>query len=789
MVVRQIQSQMNLHMLNTTKYISLLLSLLPFLAVAQTPTQTLRGHITDADTGRPLTGATIQIKPIGLGTATDTAGDFRIERVPAGRYSADIRYLGYETALLPELLIEAGKELYIEVALRPKADSMSTVLVTAFYLRPGHGIGDGPIISVDDSRRFPAVFYDPARVMASMPGVAVANDQANGISLRGHSPNAVSWRLEGADIVNPNHTPNAGTFSDRVSAYGGGVNILSSQLLSNAQLYNGPFPPAFGNALSGILDMHLRAGNNERREYTVQAGLIGLDVAAEGPFSKKSKASWLVNYRYSTIGLLAAMGVPLGDEKINFQDLSFHFVFPGKNGSEWTIFGLGGNSVNIFEASRDSTTWEFQKDRYDIRFRSRMGAAGVTHSMPVGKRGQWRTVLSLSALESTRSGDRLDDELRLLRLENDQYDQSKHSLNTAFRYRIGKMHRLQTGLLLTRQFFNIASVASDTGAYGQGGGWLWQPYVNWSSELSEKWRLDAGLHSAFFGFNGSRSLEPRLSLEWRPSYQHRVTIAYGLHSQLQQPQLYFAGNGAHLNSQLGFTRSHYYRLGWSYFVAQSLELQVETYYQRIFDVPVETARPSSFSALNMEEGFVQTALTNSGTGRNYGVELGLRKYLDRDYWWLANATWYHARYTGSDGIERSSRYDGRFLLNLAGGKEWRIAARKSHISKTWGFSGRVIWNGGFRYTPVDAAASEAAGTTVLVESEAFSRRLSPYFRPDLRIYWQRNGRNSSSTFSIDIQNVANRQNLAFYYFDTQKATVVERYQLGIIPVLSWRREF
>ena len=769
--------------------VSLLLLLLPLLAAAQTPTQTFRGRITDADTGRPLAGASVLLSPLQMGTVTDSAGGFRFERVSAGRYSADIRYLGYETALLPELLIESGKEFYIEVALRPKVASISEIVVTAPRAKWTNDRIGGPIISVDESRRYPAAFYDPARVMASMPGVAVANDQANGISLRGHSPNAIAWRLEGVDIVNPNHTPNAGTFSDRVSAYGGGVNILSSQLLSVFQLHNGPFPPAYGNALSGVLDMQLRAGNNERREYTVQAGLIGLDVAAEGPFSKKSKASWLVNYRYSTIGLLAAMGVPLGDEKINFQDLSFHLVFPGKNGGKWTVFGLGGNSVNIFEASRDSMTWEFQKDRYDIRFRSRMGAAGVTHSMPVGERGQWRTVLALSALESERSGERLDEVLQPVRLEDDQYDQSKHSLHTSFRYRIGKTHRLQTGLLLTRQFFNIASVTSDTSAYGQGGGWLWQPYVNWSSELSEKWTLNAGLHSVYFGFNGSRSLEPRLSLDWRPIYEHRLALAYGLHSQLQQPQLYFAGNGANANNPLGFTRAHHYRLGWYHKPGRLLEVHLETYYQRIFDVPVEAERLSSFSALNLEEGFVQTALVNSGTGRNYGIELGLRRYMDTRYWWLANATLYHARYTGSDGIERSSRYDGRFLLNLAGGKEWRGSTRKSHLSKAWGFSGRIIWNGGFRYTPVDAAASEVAGATVFVEEEAFSRRLSHYFRPDLRIYWQRNRPNSSSTFSIDIQNAANRQNLAFYYFDTQKATVVERYQLGIIPVLSWRREF
>lgn len=769
--------------------VSLLLFLLPFLAAAQTPTQTFRGRITDADTGRPLTGASVLLSPLQMGTVTDSAGVFRFERVSAGRYSADIRYLGYETALLPELLIESGKEFYIEVALRPKVAAISEIVVTAPRAKWTNDRIGGPIVSVDESRRYPAAFYDPARVMASMPGVAVANDQANGISLRGHSPNAIAWRLEGVDIVNPNHTPNAGTFSDRVSAYGGGVNILSSQLLSGFQLYNGPFPPAYGNALSGVLDMQLRAGNNERREYTVQAGLIGLDVAAEGPFSKKSKASWLVNYRYSTIGLLAALGVPLGDEKINFQDLSFHLVFPGKNGARWSVFGLGGNSVNIFEASRDSMTWEFQKDRYDIRFRSRTGAAGITHSMPVGERGQWRTVLALSALESERSGERLDEVLQPVRIEDDQYDQSKHSLHTSFRYRISKTHRLQTGLLLTRQFFNIASITSDTSAFGQGGGWLWQPYVNWSSELSEKWTLNAGLHSVYFGFNSSRSLEPRLSLDWQPGARQRFRLAYGLHSQLQQPQLYFAGNGTDTNRQLGFNRAHHFLLGWYPRLNRNLDVHLETYFQRIFDVPVEAEQLSAFSALNLEEGFVQTALVNSGTGRNYGIELGLRRHMVNNYWWLANATLYHARYTGSDGVERSSRYDGRFLLNLAGGKEWRGSTRKSNLSKAWGFSGRIIWNGGFRYTPVDAAASEAAGATVFVEEEAFSRQLSHYFRPDLRIYWQRNRPNSSSTFSIDIQNAANRQNLAFYYFDTQKATVVERYQLGIIPVLSWRREF
>ena len=83
--------------------------------------------------------------------------------------------------------------------------------------------------------------------------------------------------------------------------------------------------------------------------------MVGLDVAAEGPFTKKKNSSFLVNYRYSTLGLLSAMGVELGDEAISFQDLSFNLSFPTEKAGKFTIFGMGGISENVF--SHKSQFW------------------------------------------------------------------------------------------------------------------------------------------------------------------------------------------------------------------------------------------------------------------------------------------------------------------------------------------------------------------------------------------------------------------------------------------------
>jgi len=193
--------------------------------------------------------------------------------------------------LLSEVLVQSGKENVLDVFLKKAMSEIQEIVVKSTVRDFQRGALVPEILTIEETLRMPSTFYDPARLTFTYAGVANTNDQANNMTIRGNTPNSMSWRLEGVEIVNPNHLTGAGTFSDRTTQAGGGVNILSAQMLGTSTFYKGAFPVNYGNVLSGIMDMQLRKGNNEQLEFTGQIGLIGIDLAAEGPMSKNSESS------------------------------------------------------------------------------------------------------------------------------------------------------------------------------------------------------------------------------------------------------------------------------------------------------------------------------------------------------------------------------------------------------------------------------------------------------------------------------------------------------------------
>lgn len=756
---------------------------------AQGLTQTLRGTITDQTTGKALEGVNIQLLDTRYGTSTDAQGRFSMSGIEVGRYILRATAVGYDTLTLAEVLLQSGKETILNLQMQPGNTILSEVIITGESNPFPNDIPSVTLLTQEATVRYPATFYDPARLLLTYPGVANTNDQTNGIVVRGNSPNGVLWRLEGVDIVNPNHTPNAGTFSDEITQSGGGVNMLSAQLLGTSAFFNGAFPSQYGNALGGVMDMRFRKGNNEELEFTNQIGLVGIDFGMEGPFSKNSSASYLVNARYSTIGLLSALGVDLGDEQIDFADVAFNLAFPFKKGGELTVFGVAGNSQNIFEAERDSTVWEFERDNEDITFKSSTIIAGAKLVVPVGKKSNWRTAFAYSSLNAERTAEILDPNFELQAKDQTTNDQIKASLHTTFSHQLSTAQQLRVGAVLTQQDYDINTVRNlQQLAAGKGGGLLIQPYIDWSAKLGAAIDFTAGLHYTHFTFNNTDAIEPRASLNWKPRPDQSIRLAYGLHSQLQVPQLYYATLRSPINQDLELSKAHHFVLGYERRLNVQTKVKAEVYYQDLFDIPVQANAQTDFSAINMLEGFVRLPLENSGTGRNYGAELGIEKYFNDEYFYLANVSVYQSKFTGSDGIERDTRYNGNYTLNLTGGKEW-TKNKDNGKQRIWGVNLRVVALGGFRETPIDVAASQDAQNTIYVPGQAFSLQQDGFFRTDLRVYLRKNKPGRSSMLILDIQNATNQENAAFRYFDTLQSTVVQKNQLGIIPILSYRWTF
>ncbi len=786
-----------------------------FPLLAQTPSQTIRGTITDADNARPLQGATIVLlgtEP-AKGSTSEANGQYEIKEVPVGRYRMQVSYVGYGTVTIAEVQVRTGKETVQDVQLREQDEALQEVVVKA----QGRGSADlHPVsvhtMTVEEQFRFPATFYDPARVAMSYPGVAGENDGTNIISVRGNSPNALKWRLEGVEIVNPNHTANAGTFSDRPTQAAGGVNILSAQLLSTSNFLMGAFPAGYGNSLGGILDMHLRNGNDHEREFTLQAGLIGVEAAVEGPFTKRTtnyeqrttnneqRASYLANYRYSFTGLLTALGADFGDEETAFQDVSFHVSLPSKKMGQFSVFGLYGNSSTVFDSPLDSALINEEKERFNIDFQSFMWAAGATHVLPVGKKAVWKTALAVSALEHERTADLVEKQAEPQPWERDLLQEGKMALSSIFSQKINKHSRWDLGVqasyedALFNSFYSTPStVFRDSGNMD---GWLFQPFLDGHFRLLPKLNLTVGLHLAHFTFSkNSSSLEPRAALVFTTKNGLRISLAYGLHSQMQLPQLYA------YDAALGFTKSHHLVAGYRQSLGKSLVFNGEIYYQHLFDVPVSNWPGSDFSTLNLTDFSIAYLSNNSdaltpiaqiGKGRNYGLDLSLQKFISDRYYFILSSSLYRSEFSDLNGNWHSTRFDGKYIFNLTGGKEFfkeKTTKKGAQKVVVKGVNARAVWYGGFRETPIDLAASENLGRTVYQTVGVFSQKQEDYYRIDLRLYikWDKTGRNS--TLSLDLQNVTSHKNAQYSYYDTVQDKVLVKRQLGLIPILSWRMEF
>lgn len=762
---------------------------------AQT-TQTIRGRIIDTNNEKPLVGANIILKNTSKGTQADDNGNFRFDKVPVGRYQLEASSVGFETQTISEILVESGKEVILEIRLQEATKQLGEATVKAPSNNLTGSLTSIHSITTEQIFRYPGTYLDPARLATAYAGVANANDQANGMVIRGNSPNSMQWRLEGVEIVNPNHLSNAGTFSDRVTQNAGGVNILSAQLLGNMNFLTGAFPAEYGNALSGVMDMRLRKGNNQRHEFTAQAGLIGLDLAAEGPLSNSRKnGSYLVNYRYSFTGLLGLLGVTFGGEDITFQDLSFNASLPTKKAGVFTVFGMAGLSSNYFAGKRDTTLWEVQKDGYDINYTNRMGALGATHSMNVSDKLLWRTVLVGSGLESVRKGYVLSkSDFQRYLTQSDSVSKGRISLSSSLSYKINASNLLKVGAFITHQSDAIYSSSNDRSALGEGKGIVFQPFINWQFTPIPKLTANIGLHYLNYTVSKSQSVEPRLSLGYQISSNQSLSFAYGLHSQLQLPQVYFAYNSLFKNNPnalLDFTKAHHYVLSHQYYFKRGSYLKTELYYQQIFNVPVITLSPTftqkvdpGFSTLNLVEDFINEPLQNKGTGQNYGIEITYQQYLTNGFYALINGTYYNSTYVGGDGIKRNTRYNGKHIFNLTTGKEWEYSK-----NRMLGASIRLIWLGGFYETPIDEKASQQAGMAVYKVTEAFTIKQPDYFRPDFRIYLKKSKQRYSRTLALDMQNVAGYKNTAYSYYDVLQKKIVKQYQLGLIPILSYRWEF
>ena len=759
-------------------------------------TQTARGKITDKVTSSPLPGVYIILdnKALNIGAIADSNGEFTLNKVPVGRNSFTFTYLGYEPVLIKDIVVSSGKELFLPVEMVENVEQLEQVVIKAY--KKGEVINkmasvSSQSFSVEETEHFAGSWSDPARMATNFAGVATGNDTRNDIIIRGNSPNGLLWRLEGVDIPNPNH------FAVQGSS-GGPVCMLNSNLLTRSDFFTGAFPAQYGNAIAGVFDLNMRNGNSEKHEFILQTGLNGFEVGAEGPLSKKHKASFLINARYSFLDLLQNMGFTIvGGAVPTFSDVNFKLLLPtGKSGIV-TIFGLGG--LDNIKTTADKSSNQFNPvDNTDLANKTFTGVLCIGHQLLLGEKSKLHSTISFSEQKTQISVDTvMPDQTRQLYYASN-FTEKQLTFSTHYTYKLNSKNTFSTGLYLKDKGMDQSDSAKFEGSYLQlinlkGDHFqLLQGFVEWKHRVNAKFDFYSGLHSQSLFLNGTKTLEPRLGLSYKYSDNQTFNAGFGIHAQTQSLPVYFVQTANPDRSKywrtcenLDFTKSRHFIVGYGNKFMKSWNLKLETYYQDLWNIPIEL-RPSSFSVVNLGATYYngtqdKDSLVNKGLGYNYGIEITLEKYLNHNWYFLHTTSLFKSFYKPSDGIWRETVFSTGFVTNTLLGFEFPVSKRSSLDCNL-----RFVWSGGLRQKVIDKEASLSSGTIVYDEAKIYSVQAKDYMKLDYKMTYRQNLPHTTVEFSIDIANLTDERNIFSQSFNPRTGLDAFTYQQGFLPTAMLR---
>ncbi len=791
---------------------------------AQTITQTIRGKVVDEASQFPLEAVQVTVTLTDgkvLGGLSDEQGRYRVDKVPVGRQVVVFRFAGYQEVSLDNIEVTSGKEVILNVEMSESSYDLEEVELTA--RRSGEPINELAFVSarefsVEETNRYAGSRGEPARMASNYAGVQGADDSRNDLVVRGNTPQGVLWRVDGINIPNPNHFSIPGTG-------GGPVTILNNKFLTNSDFFTGAFPAEYANGIAGAFDLRMRNGNNEKHEFSAQLGFLGTELMAEGPLNKESGASYLATYRYSTLQLFSFMGINVGTDAIpQYQDGAFRINLPQKNGSFFTLWGIGGlSTIDIVlsdAAAPDTSTLIYGDNDRDQYFSSNTGIVGLSYTYPFNINTYIKAGVAVSHASIFANHDQIFRHVEsdlfvvdsLPAILDYNFKETKYSAVFSYTKKLDRRQTLKAGINIDftqmRYIDSARMVRPSVGGVTTLDPWLtrWdadqgaalvQPYIQYRFRLQEKLDFTAGVTSLYYSLNKNSfsPIEPRLGLSYAMAPGKRLSLGTGLHSQTQSPYTYFYSNNTvgndpqEYNLGMGLTKSWHGVLSYDMSLGKAMRLKAETYYQYLFNIPVEL-QTSSFSMINAGSGFSRLfpdTLVNEGTGRNYGLEVTLEKFFSNKYYFLLTASVFDAKYRGSDDVLRNTVFNGRFAFNALFAKEFALGE-----NSTFNLGGKVTSIGGRWYGPVDDEKSAAALDIIYVDETVNTLQFDPYFRADLKLAFRFNRPKLTHEIAIDIVNLLDIKNILTLTYAPDHPSgnpIREEYQLGRLPLFYYKIDF
>ena len=710
----------------------------------------IKGTVVD-EFGYPLAGAEVILVDTPLGAQTDIDGIYLINGVIPGSYNLSVRFLGYESQTLYNIIVKSKGNPEYNFSLSPKAEALEGVVlqVDNFISRPKESPLSTRTLSAVELATYPGGNNDVVQVAQTLPGVSPSvGGFRNDLIIRGGAPNESVYYLDGIEIPNINH------FSTQGSA-GGPVGMINVSFIENVTLSASSFDARYDNALSGVLQFEQRKGSSEGWNRNIRVSASETALTFDGPISEKTTFIGSVRRSYLQF-LFELIGLPIRPDYWDYQYKIDHTIDDYNSISLIGIGAIDDFSVEAPEVFDEEATAQLEQSPF-IDQRTHVAGISWQHKLK-SQPGKFTLSLSHNRLQNTFT-QYTDPENETGAYFINKSLEAETKLRFALVRYLGKLKWAYGMNLQQSNYENNTTIERiNNSFFSTIEFYKYGLFTQLSGNLGTKTEFTFGLRLDDDSFTKNNLLDhisPRGALTF--NFNENLSATLGIGRYLKIPtytQLGYQSAGIFVNENLSYVQSDHLTAGIKKYFGNTTLLSIEGFLKSYSNYPISVL--DEISLANKGAGFEvlgNEEVESSGKGRSYGLELLYQQKLSNNFYGLFSYTYFFSEFSGLDpNIYRRSTWDSRHLASFTGGYK---------LNKNWEISSRFRYNGKTPYAPIDETFSLANYPDLRLDYDLLGNEnylLDPFTQLDLRIDKKWNFTSSSFNLFIEVQNLLSADN-------------------------------
>ena len=751
--------------------LNVLIVIFGHLMVFSQATGRLSGAVVDKQTQKPLAGVTISIVGTDKGTIADTNGIFRLTGIALKNYTIEFSLVGYKKQTLYNITLSAGNESSISVEMEPEASTLTEVVVKSGKRTARAATLETPLsvqrLTTEEIKSNPGGNFDISKAIQTLPGVGGGQQGGsfrNDIIIRGGAPNENVFYLDGMEIPVINHFQTQGSS-------GGPQGMLNVSFIEDVKVSTSAFDSRYDNAMSSVFQFRQKNGNPNKIQGNVRLSATELAATLEGPLSKDKKTTFLFSARRSYLQLLfSVIDLPI---RPNYWDFQAKITRQINKKTTLSFIGIGAIDEFRFAPIKDATPEKL----YVINSNPLINQWNYTGGLTL-KRLIHNGFINLALSRNSFDNDNKQYEDNELQLAS-QLTLLYRSRETENKLRFDVNHNIRGWKIAygaAAQFveysnstYNVVKkeITDSAGNITQPGitenfqsplknFWKFGAFFQLSKRvLNERMGISAGIRSDINSFtaegdNPLKTISPRFSLSYVLADKWTLNASVGRYFKIPPYTILgFADNtNVLVNKSANYLQSNHYTAGFEYLPNDGLRFTIEGFYKKYSNVPVSIRDGISLSNLGSDFTILgNEAVTTSGNGKAYGIEIFAQKKLTQRFYGIFSYTYYRSQYTGTDNAFVASSWDNKHLVSITWGYKF---------PKNWELGLKFRYQGGAPFTPFDETASRlnylSQGTGILDYTKLNNLRLRAFNASDVRIDKKWNLRKITIDVYLDVTN-------------------------------------